>query len=63
MLVNCAAQGVAYVQRTSYDLNGNLVGQTDANFNALQLVARPGSTEGELWRVLCPAYPDRFERP
>jgi hypothetical protein len=24
---------------------------------------RPGSIEGELWRVLRAAYPDRFERP
>jgi len=63
VLVNCAAQGVAYVQRISYDLNGNLVGQTDANLNATQSLARPGSAEGELWRALCPAYPDRFERP
>jgi len=63
VLVNCAAQGVAYVQRISYDLNGNLVGQTDVSFNAPQVVARPGSPEGDLWRLLCPAYPDRFERP
>jgi hypothetical protein len=63
VLVNCAAQGVAYVQRISYDLNGNVVGQTDANLNATQSLARPGSAEGELWRAFCPAYPDRFERP
>jgi hypothetical protein len=61
-LVNCPAQAIAYVQRISMDLNGNVVGQSPVDFDAVQYVVYPGTVEGELWRVVCPGYPDRFER-
>jgi len=62
-LVNCPAQAIAYVQRISMDLNGNVVGRSEANLNAAQYVVYAGSAEAELWRMVCPGYPDRFERP
>lgn len=62
-LVNCAVQAIAPVQQVSMDRNGNVIAQSDVNFNAPQYVVRPGTDEGKLWRTLCPTYPDRFEPP
>jgi hypothetical protein len=62
-LVNCAAQAIAPVQQISMDRNGNVIARSGVNFNAPQYVVRPGTDVGQVWRTLCPEYPDRFERP
>ncbi len=62
-LVNCAAQAIAPVQKISMDRNGDVIAQSDVNFNAPQYVVRPGTDLGDVWRSLCPTYPDRFEPP
>ena len=62
-LVNCAAQAIAPVQKISMDRNGDAIAQSDVNFNAPQYVVRPGTDLGDVWRSLCPTYPDRFEPP
>lgn len=62
-LVNCPGQAIASVQAISLDHNGNVVAQSVVNFNAVQYIVHPRSPEAELWRMLCPGYPDRFDRP